>query len=98
MNIPSLPQTCGFNLYTPSTGGTIPYGFATMYLTADCTMNVTDHFDHDENNVAFKAGYHPLFFKKIRSVSAGSVYLCHNGVTGSLSQVLSGAGTNFVYH
>lgn len=79
---PYVIQAIGFEKWTPSSASTIPYKFATMYVTDDCTMNVTDHFDHDENTVTFKAGYHPLLFKKIRSVSAGSVYICHNGKTG----------------
>lgn len=89
MITPVIFQGIGFKKYTPSTGGTIPYNFCTMYLTDDCTMNVTDHFDHEENNVAFKAGYHPMMFKKIRSISTGSVYLCHNGQQPSLQQVLN---------
>ncbi len=79
MQIPIVVQGIGFQLYTPHTGNTVPYNFSTMYLTEDCTVSVTDHFDHDENNVPFKAGYHPMMFKKIRSISAGSIYLCHNG-------------------
>lgn len=78
---PYIIQAIGFTKYTPSSGDT-PYTFSTMYLTDDCTVNVTDHFNHEENAVPFKAGYHPLIFKKIRSISAGSVYLCHNGEGG----------------
>jgi len=74
-------QAVGFTKYTPSSGSTIPYKFATFYLPADSTMSVTDYFDHEEDNVLFSAGYHPLIFKKIRS-STGDVYLTHNGETG----------------
>jgi hypothetical protein len=78
MLVPILIQATGFKLYTPHTGNTVPFNFSTMYVTADCTMDVTDYFDNVENSVPFKAGYHPIMFKKIRSISAGFVYLCHN--------------------
>lgn len=90
MNIPFIIQAIGFSKYTPHTGNTIPYNFATMYLTEDCTMNVTDQFDHEEDNVSFRAGYHPMLFKKIRSISTGSVYLCHNGIQPTLQKLLKG--------
>jgi hypothetical protein len=89
MQTPTIIQATGFKKYTPHTGNTIPFSFATMYLTQDCTMNVTDHYDNEENNVPFTAGYHPVFFKKIRSISAGSVYLCHNGVEPTLQQIIN---------
>lgn len=87
MNIPVIFQAIGFKKYTPSTGDT-PYNFATIYLTDDCTLNVTDHFDNQEDAVPFKAGFHPIMFKKIRAVSVGSVYLCHCGPQPTLSQLL----------
>lgn len=87
MQIPQIFQACGFINYTPNSGDT-PYNFCTMYLTEDCTLDVTDHFNHEENNVPFKAGYQPMLFKKIRSISTGSVYLCHNGKTPNLSEIL----------
>jgi hypothetical protein len=89
MEIPLIVQGIGFKKYTPHTGATIPYNFCTMYLTDDCTMNVTDHFDNNEDNVSFKAGYHPMMFKKIRSISTGSVYLVHNGQQPTLQQILN---------
>ena len=88
MQIPIILQGCGFQLYTPNSGNTLPYNFCTMYITEDCTMDVTDHFDHEEDDVPFKAGYHPMMFKKIRSISTGSVYLCHNGPQPTLNQLL----------
>lgn len=88
MNIPSIVQAIGFLKYTPTSGSTIPNNFATMFLTHDCTLDVTDHFDHDENDVPFKAGYHPMFFKKIRSISTGSLYLCHIGNIPKLDELL----------
>jgi hypothetical protein len=91
MNIPIILQATGFKKYTPSSG-TTPYNFCTMYLTDDCTMNVTDHFDNAEDAVPFKAGYHPMLFKRIRSISAGSVYLCHNGKQPTFQEVLNTQG------
>lgn len=92
MNYPVFLQAPGFKKYTPHTGNTVPFVFCTMYLTDDCTMNVTDHFDNDEDAVPFKAGYHPMLFKKIRSISVGSVYLCHAGIQPTLQQLLNTNG------
>lgn len=88
MYIPQIIQGIGLIKYTPNSG-TIPMNFGTMFLTEDCIMSVTDHFDHDEDDVPFKAGYHPLMFKKIRSISTGSVYLCHNGKQPTLSEIIN---------
>lgn len=89
MQTPVIYRAIGFCKYTPNTENIVPFNFCTTYLTEDCFMNVTDHFDHDEDNVEFKAGYHPMMFKKIRSISNGSVYLCHKGKTPTLKELLT---------
>jgi hypothetical protein len=92
MNVPFIIQASGFKKYTPNTGNTVPFNFCTMYLTEDCTVSVTDHYDNDENSVPFKAGYHPMLFKKIRTISNGLIYLCYNGKVPTLTEHLNNQG------
>lgn len=77
MDYPYVPQALGFKAHTPSNN---PIGeYATLYLTDTSILNVTDYFGHETNGIELDKGYHPLMFHKIRGVTGGTVYLCHNG-------------------
>jgi len=74
MEQPGVYQATGFKLYSPSED-ILPQAWVCMYLTEDCDVDVTDKEGHDEDNVPFKAGYHPILVQKIRAVSTGLVYI-----------------------
>ena len=67
-------QGTRFRLWSPSTTQ-LPFAFATFYLTQDADVDLTDKEDHEEDAIPLKAGYHPILVTKIRSVSAGLVYI-----------------------